>query len=170
MYSDCHDDRAPAPRDETFRSATPEAAADQLVRPCDIKGILHSHSRWTDGAHSLASMVETAQEIGLEYLGISDHFRTEAHRDGLDLQAARVQRQEIERLRALNPAFDILQGIELDANGDGSLPLDEETLGWFDYVIVSFPANGGYDSRSADRPDRARRGASPRGHRGQADG
>lgn len=146
LYSDCHDDQAPAPREEAFPSRAPEGAADQLVRPCDIKGILHSHSRWTDGAHSLASMVETAQEIGLEYLGISDHFRTEAHRDGLDLQAARVQRQEIERLRVLNPSFDILQGIELDANGDGSLPLDEPTLGWFDYVIVSFPANGGYDT------------------------
>ena len=146
LYSDCHDERAQTPRDETFPAAPPATAADQLVRPCDIKGILHSHSRWTDGAHSLASMVETAQEIGLEYLGISDHFLTETHREGLDLQAARVQRQEIERLRALNPAFDILQGIELDANGDGSLPLDDETLGWFDYVIVSFPANGGYDT------------------------
>ena len=35
-----------------------------LVRPCDIKGILHSHSRWTDGAHSLGSMVDTARQIG----------------------------------------------------------------------------------------------------------
>ena len=146
MYSDSQDERVPPAEDQVFPSAPPEALADQLVRPCDIKGILHSHSRWTDGAHSLASMVSTAQEIGLEYLGISDHFRTEAHRDGLDLQAARVQRQEIERLRKLNPRFDILQGVELDANGDGSLPLDDETLGWFDYVIVSFPANGGYDS------------------------
>jgi len=156
LYSDCHDDRAPTPRDEAFPSAAPDAAADQLVRPCDIKGILHSHSRWTDGAHSLASMVETAQEIGLEYLGISDHFRTETHREGLDLQAARVQRQEIERLRKLNPSFDILQGIELDANGDGSLPLDDETLAWFDFVIVSFPANGGYDvARLTDQIVRA---------------
>lgn len=145
MYSDCPDDRAPAPRDEVFPSAPP-APQDQLVRPCDIKGILHSHSRWADGAHSLSSMVSTAQEIGLEYLGISDHFRTTAHPDGLDLQAARVQRQEIERLRALNPSFDILQGIELDVNPDGSLPLDDATLGWFDYVIASFPANGGWDA------------------------
>ncbi|MBK7047645.1 MAG: hypothetical protein IPH48_14315 [bacterium] len=145
MYSDCHDDCAPAPRDEVFPAAVPESAADQLVRPCDIKGILHSHSRWADGAHSLSSMVSTAQEIGLEYLGISDHFRTVAHPDGLDLNAARVQRQEIERLRLLNPAFDILQGVELDANPDGSLPLDDATLGWFDFVIVSFPANGGWD-------------------------
>ena len=147
MYSDCHDDRARLPREASFPQAEAGATQDeQLVRPCDIKGILHSHSRWTDGAHSLSSMVETAQEIGLEYLGISDHFRTATHSEGMDLQAAQVQRQEIERLRALNPSFDILQGVELDANSDGSLPLDEATLAWFDFVIVSFPANGGFDS------------------------
>jgi DNA polymerase (family X) len=145
LYSDCYNDRAPARPDEAFPAASGDGAADQLVRPCDIRGILHSHSRWADGAHSLSSMVATAQEIGLEYLGISDHFRTTVHPDGLDLQAVGVQRQEIDRLRQLNPSFDILQGIELDADPDGSLPLNEEQLGRFDYVIVSFPANAGYD-------------------------
>ncbi|MFH2053008.1 MAG: PHP domain-containing protein [bacterium] len=121
------------------------SSPQDLVRPCDIKGILHSHSRWTDGAHSLGSMVETAREIGLEYLGISDHFRSEAHQEGLDLGALKIQLAEIERLRRENPGFDVLQGIELDAEPDGSLPLESETLAQFDYVIVSFPENGGYD-------------------------
>jgi len=119
--------------------------SNDLVRPCDIKGILHSHSRYTDGVHPLASMVDTAQGIGLEYLGISDHFKSDTHQNGLDLSAARVQRSEIEILRDKFPGFDILQGVELDANLDGSLPLDDETLMIFDYVIVSFPENGGYD-------------------------
>jgi DNA polymerase (family 10) len=118
---------------------------NDLVRPCDIKGILHSHSRYTDGVHPLASMINTAQEIGLEYLGISDHFRSEAHQEGLDLSAVKVQRQEIDILREKFSGFDILQGVELDANPDGSLPLDDGTLLLFDYVIVSFPENGGYD-------------------------
>ncbi len=118
---------------------------DDLVRPCDIKGILHAHSRWTDGAHSLASMVETAQEIGLEYLGISDHFLSEAHQEGLDLDAAHIQLGEIQRLRTLYPDFDILQGIEVDAGPNGELPQDDDSLRQFDYVIVSFPENGGYD-------------------------
>jgi len=118
---------------------------NDLVRPCDIKGILHSHSRYTDGAHPLISMVDTAREIGLEYLGISDHFKTYAHEDGLDISAVKVQRQEVDLLRKRYPDFDILQGIEVDANPDGSLPMDDATLLFFDYVIVSFPENGGYD-------------------------
>lgn len=111
-----------------------------LVRPCDIRGILHSHSRYCDGAHTLESMVTTAQEIGLEYLGISDHFRTAAHRDGLSVQEVRAQRVEIDALRReLDGGFELLQGVELDANPDGTLPIDAETLALFDYVIVSFP-------------------------------
>lgn len=121
------------------------STGNDLVRPCDIKGILHSHSRYTDGVHPLASMVDTAQEIGLEYLGISDHFQSEAHQNGLDLSDAKVQRSEIDILRDRFPGFEILQGVELDANPDGSLPLDDDTLQVFDYVIVSFPENGGYE-------------------------
>jgi DNA polymerase (family 10) len=118
---------------------------EDLVRPCDIKGILHSHSRWTDGAHSLESMVDIAREIGLEYLGISDHFLSENHQEGLDLSAAKIQREEVNRLIEKYPGFDVLQGIEIDINPDGTLPVDDETLDHFDFVIAAFPENGGYD-------------------------
>jgi len=147
LYSDCSNDPAGSRVPFTLREITTgtRRSDDELIRPCDIRGILHSHSRWTDGAHSLSSMVETAREIGLEYLGISDHFQTAAHKEGLDLTAEQVQREEIERLRRENRDFDLMHGVELDANSDGTLPLDDETLAWFDFVIVSFPRNGGYD-------------------------
>lgn len=155
MYSDCFEGAVPEPQDDVSTTKghfsldevtdLNNSTGNDLVRPCDIKGILHSHSRYTDGVHPLASMVNTAQEIGLEYLGISDHFKSEAHQNGLDLSAAKVQRREIEILLDKFPGFDILQGVELDANVDGTLPLDDTTLMLFDYVIVSFPENGGYD-------------------------
>ncbi len=162
LYSDCynspHDDEAGSGQDDGGCSSKGHFSLEEvtdlkrngndLVRPCDIKGILHSHSRYTDGAHPLTSMVATAQEIGLEYLGVSDHFRSEAHRQGLDMADFKVQRQEIDILREKFEGFDILQGVELDANPDGTLPLDDGTLLMFDYVIVSFPEfpdKGGYD-------------------------
>ncbi len=148
MYSDCHE----SPVDDSKGKFTLDEVTElgqtnggELVRPCDIKGILHSHSRWTDGAHSLDSMVSTAREIGLEYMGISDHFLSEIHQEGLDLVAAKVQRAEVERLVDKYPDFDMLHGIEVDVNPDGSLPVDNDTLDFFDFVIAAFPENGGYE-------------------------
>jgi DNA polymerase (family 10) len=149
LYSDCHEGPLVHPKgkftlDEVTDLGQPNG--NELVRPCDIKGILHSHSRWTDGAHSLESMVDTAREIGLEYLGISDHFLSANHREGLDLAAARVQRAEVQRLIMRFPGFDILHGIEVDVNPDGTLPVDDATLDYFDFVIAAFPENGGHES------------------------
>jgi len=148
LYSDCHegplaDSKGKFTLDEVTELG--QLNGGNLVRPCDIKGILHSHSRWTDGAHSLDSMVATAREIGLEYMGISDHFLSENHQEGLDLTAAKVQRAELDRLLELYPDFDVLQGIEVDVNPDGILPVDNGTLDHFEFVIAAFPENGGYD-------------------------
>ncbi len=148
MYSDCHErplgeSKGKFTLDEVTELDQPNC--EELVRPCDIKGILHSHSRWTDGAHSLESMVDIAREIGLEYLGISDHFLSENHQEGLDLSAAKIQREEVDRLIEKYPDFDVLQGIEIDINPDGTLPVDDDTLDHFDFVIAAFPENGGYD-------------------------
>ncbi len=150
LYSDCHDSQKPNKGKYTLSEVTnlDDGRSEEAVRPCDVKGILHSHSRWTDGAHSLSSMVDTAREIGLEYLGISDHFFSENHPDGLDLDAARVQRQEVNRLRGKFANFDIFQGIEIDVNGDGTLPVDDATLELFDFVIAAFPENGTTDAKS----------------------
>ena len=148
MYSDCHEGPLVDPKGKfTLNEVTDlgQSNCGDLVRPCDIKGILHSHSRWTDGAHSLESMVSIALEIGLEYLGISDHFLSENHQEGLDLAAAKVQREELDRLVEKYPDIDVLQGIEVDVNADGTLPVDDETLDFFDFVIASFPENSGYD-------------------------
>ncbi len=163
MYSDFHDSPSHEPENQpelsrddssrghfTFDEVTDlqNKTGNDPVRPCDIKGILHSHSRYCDGAHPLISMVETARKIGLEYLGISDHFKTTAHQDGMDVPAVKVQRHEVDLLREKYPDFEILQGVELDANPDGTLPVDDATLLLFDYVIVSFPKNDGYDPKT----------------------
>ena len=150
MYSDCHEGPLHHPKGKfTLDEVTDlgQTGRQGLVRPCDIKGILHSHSRWTDGAHSLDSMVSTAREIGLEYLGISDHFLSAAHQEGLDLAAARIQREEVDRLVEKYDDFDVLQGIEIDVNPDGSLPVDDATLAHFDFVIASFPEHDGHDQK-----------------------
>jgi DNA polymerase (family 10) len=120
-----------------------DATDPTIIRPCDIKGLLHVHTAYGDGAHPLRRMIETAQDLGLEYLGISDHFQSEIHPDGLDEALELTQHQEIEELRGEFPDFDILHGVELDAMPDGSLPVPDSVLEQLDYVLVSVPANDG---------------------------
>lgn len=127
------------------RLATLSHERSGLVRQCDVRGLLHCHTAYSDGAHNLRDMVHTAREIGLEYLGFSDHVRSGAHPDGLAACALARQHEEIEALREECPDFDILQGVEVAMDHDGRLPLDEEALSRFDYVIVSLGDCAGED-------------------------
>ena len=125
----------PAPATRARLSAL-NSEASGLVRQCDVLGLLHCHSLYHGGVHTLRAMVETAREIGLQYLGFSDHVRSQAHPDGLEPAAFARQHEEIEDLRRDFDGFDILQGVEVVMEPDGSLPM-EEHLADFDFVIVS---------------------------------
>jgi DNA polymerase (family 10) len=120
----------------------------ELVRPCDIRGLLHSHTRYADGAHSLRQMVETAIALGLEYLGISDHLRSERHPEGLDLAGEMAQQAEIAALREEFPDFTIMHGMEVDAGPDGSLDLPDGLREHLDYLLVALPEPNGHSKES----------------------
>jgi DNA polymerase (family X) len=124
-------------------NVTNEPASNDLVRPCDIRGLLHAHTRNVDGCHSMRRMVETAIALGLEYLGISDHFCSSVHPEGLDAEGEDIQREEIDNLRRQFPDFELLHGVELNADTDGVLPMDDDLLATFDYVLVSLAAPNG---------------------------
>ncbi len=124
-------------------NVTTEPGSTDLVRPCDIRGLLHAHTRNVDGCHSMRRMVETAIALGLEYLGISDHFCSSVHPEGLDAEGEDIQREEIDCLRRQFPGFELLHGVELNADADGVLPLDDDLLATFDYVLVSLAAPNG---------------------------
>lgn len=122
--------------------------APDLVRPCDIRGLLHSHSGYADGVHSLHRMVEIARELGLEYLGISDHLRSERHPDGLDHDGEAAQRAEITELKREFPDFDLLHGLEVYAEPDGELRLPNGIADHLDYLLVSLPDPEGHSTES----------------------
>ena len=39
----------------------------QVIQPGDIKGIIHCHSNWSDGSHTIEQMAIAARDLGLEY-------------------------------------------------------------------------------------------------------
>jgi DNA polymerase (family 10) len=111
-----------------------------------LRGILHNHSTYSDGKHSLEVMARYCQELGFEYLGIADHSQTASYANGLRADRVKLQHEEIDRLnQALttnaSKPFKILKGIESDILGDGSLDYPEEVLKTFDYVVTSVHSN-----------------------------
>lgn len=119
---------------------------EDLITWNDLRGILHNHSTYSDGKHSLEVMARYCRELGFEYLGIADHSQTASYANGLRADRVKLQHEEIERLNqtfaseAAKP-FKILKGIESDILGDGSLDYPEDVLKTFDYVVASVHSN-----------------------------
>lgn len=128
----------------------------ELLKDSDLKGILHNHSTYSDGKHTLRQMAEYCKSLGYEYLGISDHSRTAFYAGGLDIEKVMKQQGEIDQLNQELAPFKIFKGIESDILGDGSLDYPEEVLASFDFVVASVHSILNMDVRRAtDRLIRA---------------
>ena len=113
-----------------------------LIRVEDLKGTLHNHSTYSDGAHSLETMADTARAMGLSYFGICDHSQSLVVANGLSPDEVARQQEEIQALNERfasdgGSPFKIFSGIESDILGDGSLDYSEEVLATFDLVVAS---------------------------------
>ncbi len=113
----------------------------ELIQKSDIRGIIHSHSTYSDGAHTLEEMATKCKELGYEYLGITDHSKTAVYASGLNEEQIKKQHEEIDELNVKLAPFKIFKGIESDILGDGSLDYKDKVLDSFDFIIGSIHAN-----------------------------
>lgn len=109
----------------------------RLVEMTDLKGILHNHSTYSDGKHSLRQMAEYCKELGYEYLGICDHSKSAFYANGLNEDRVAKQHKEIEELNKELAPFRIFKGIESDILHDGSLDYSDDVLASFDFIVAS---------------------------------
>lgn len=112
-----------------------------LVEVEDLKGVLHNHSTYSDGIHSLREISSFVRDEGFEYFGISDHSRSAFYANGLDADRVLRQFEEIETLNAEMDSFRIFKGIESDILGDGSLDYEEDILRQFEFIVASIHSN-----------------------------
>ncbi len=114
----------------------------KLIEYNDLKGILHNHSTYSDGVHTLKEMADYCKQLGFQYLGICDHSKSAFYANGLDEGRVWEQQREIEDLnKAYGSSFKILSGIESDILNDGNLDYNEDVLKTFDFIVASVHSN-----------------------------
>lgn len=92
-----------------------------LIELADIKGDLHMHTTWSDGAQSIEEMVKKNIEKGYQFIAITDHSKFLRVADGLDEVRLRQQREKIKEVQAKYPEITIFCGVEMDILPDGTL-------------------------------------------------
>ncbi len=124
----------------------------ELVEMTDLKGILHNHSTYSDGRHTLRQMAEHCKALGYEYLGISDHSQTAVYANGLYPNRVKDQQEEIRQLNEELAPFRIFSGIESDILSDGSLDYTDDVLESFDFIVSSVHSGLSMDiNKATDR-------------------
>ncbi len=109
----------------------------KLVESGDIRGNLHSHTKWSDGHHSIRETAEAAADMGHEYIAVTDHSKFLTVARGLDEKRLREQIEEIDKLNEKINGIAILKGIEVDIMETGELDLPDSVLKDLDIVIGS---------------------------------
>jgi DNA polymerase (family 10) len=109
----------------------------------DIKGDLHAHTKWSEGANTIEEMAEKGKSLGYEYMAISDHAgMTLRVANPMDEKRLAKQGREIE---ALNRKLEtgnrtgpfLLKGAEINIKKDGGVDIADESLAELDIVIAS---------------------------------
>lgn len=116
-------------------------ALPDLITDSDVRGVVHAHSTWSDGLHSLRDMALAARSAGYEYLCITDHSASAFYANGLKEDRVLAQWAEIDQLNQELAPFRIFKGIESDILNDGRLDYPDDILRGFDLIIASVHSN-----------------------------
>lgn len=122
---------------------------DQIVSLESIKGVIHSHTTYSDGLNSIKEMAMHAKTLGYSYLVVSDHSKSAYYANGLEEDRIIKQHAEIDKLNKELAPFKIFKSIESDILMDGSLDYSAEVLSSFDLVIASVHSNLQMDKEKA---------------------
>jgi len=118
-----------------------EAAAagtlpEDLLEDSDVRGLVHCHTYYSDGKHSVEEMARGAEELGMEYITITDHSPTAHYAGGLNEDRLKHQWDDIARAQE-KVKVRLLRGTESDILADGALDYPDRILEQLDVVIAS---------------------------------
>jgi len=116
----------------------------ELVKIEDIHGDIHLHSNYPiaspshgPGVDSIEAIIKRAIELKYEFVGISDHppgISTTSESEKINWIQKRTK--FIQFLKKSTKDTRVLNGLEIDILGDGSVSVPDEALETLDYVIA----------------------------------
>jgi DNA polymerase (family 10) len=109
---------------------------EDLLSLEDIKGMVHCHTTYSDGKHTLKEMVTAAETMGMKYITITDHSPTAFYAGGVTIDRLKRQWDEIAALQE-RVKIKILRGTESDIVANGNLDYPDRILEQFDLIVAS---------------------------------
>jgi DNA polymerase (family 10) len=118
---------------------------EDLVTLADIRGMVHCHTTYSDGKHSVEEMVRAAEAMGMKYVTITDHSPTAFYAGGVTVERLMRQWDEIAAVQE-KVKIKILRGTESDIVADGHLDYPDKILEQFDVIVASIHSRYKMDS------------------------
>ena len=125
-----------------------------LLEVEDVRGDLHTHTEWSDGANTVAELVAGAAEFGHDYVCVSDHAAGPGifGSSGLSDADLREQAEEVERVRE-DADVTVFHGTEANIDADGNVgSVSDDVLADLDLVIAS--PHSGLGNDGGDQTER----------------
>lgn len=123
---------------------------EDLVTLANIRGMVHCHTTYSDGKHSIEEMVRAAEAMGMKYVTITDHSPTAFYAGGVSLDCLKRQWDEIDEVQQ-KVKIKILRGTESDIVANGRLDYPDRILEQFDVIVASIHSRYKMDSAKMTR-------------------
>ncbi len=118
--------------------AADDGELPELVTVGDVRGDLHTHTEWSDGANTIREMVEAAAAAGYDYHCVTDHAAGPGvfGNVGLSEDELRDQIAAVEDVAA-DADIAVYHGVEANVDSDGDVTTDDDLLAELDVVVAS---------------------------------
>jgi len=122
-----------------------------LVELRNVRGDMHMHSTWSDGAEDIETIARyiLREFPQYEYIVMTDHSPSERIAGGLKPAEFKKQFIEIDKLNKKLGKDFVKKGVEVDVLVDGSMDLPGDLLQQFDWVVASI--HTGFNKNNTQR-------------------
>jgi DNA polymerase (family 10) len=109
-----------------------------LVDRGDVRGDLHTHTEWSDGALSIRDWIDAAAAFGHDYVAVTDHATGPGMVGGVGLDDEELLEQAAEvREVASDADVALFAGVEANIDAEGGLSVGDDALDELDCVVAS---------------------------------